>query len=130
MTKNFPIVAARSALVIGTLALASAGCGGAATHHASRATVGKAGRPAAAKSPPAGAVHRLTPTTTEAQITTLQEHIGLAVKSVQCPRHVEIVNRRTFTCVTTLAKGAPIRTTVTPTNAAQGVARFQFFLPE
>jgi hypothetical protein len=130
MTKNFPVVAARTTLVIGALALASAGCGGAATHHAGRPAVGKASRPTAARSLPAGAVHRLTPTTTEAQITTLQERIGLAVKSVQCPRHVEIVNRRTFTCVTTLAKGAPIKTTVTPTNAAQGVARFQFLLPE
>jgi hypothetical protein len=122
MTKHFSLVAARSTLVIGALALASAGCGGAATHHATR--------PAAAKPRPAGALHRLTPTTTEAQITALQERVGLAVKSVQCPRHVQIVNRRAFTCVTTLAKGAPIATTVTPTNAAQGTARFQFPLPE
>jgi hypothetical protein len=140
MTKHFPLIAARSTLVIGALALAGAGCGAAANHHAGAAVANhpasgaavshRVSRPTTGKPQITGAVQRLTPATTEAQITALQQRVGLSVKSVRCPRHVEIVNRHTFTCVTTLAKGAPITTTVTPTNAAQGEAHFVFPLPD
>jgi hypothetical protein len=124
MNYNFLSVAMRTTAAIGTLALATAGCGASPVHHG-----GSRPATAAGKAAHEAVLQRLTPATVEAQITVLQQRVGLSVKSVHCPGHGQILNRRTFTCVTTLASGAPIRTMVTPTNVTRGLARFQFLLP-
>jgi hypothetical protein len=123
MNYHFLSVAARTAAGIGALALAGAGCGTSAVH--------RGNRPLAVASKPAHgpSLQRLTAASLETQISTAQQRIGLSVRSVHCPRTVQILAGRTFTCVTTLAKGSPISTTVTPTNATLGLVRMQFPLP-
>lgn len=117
------IVAASATATVGFLVLTGAGCGSSPVHRGNRA-------PAVGDKPAPGAqLKRLTPATVETQIRDLQQRVGISVKSVHCPRHVEIMNGHTFRCVTTLRKGAAITTMVTPTNVALGLARFQFPLP-
>ena|SRR5450755_606430 len=116
-------VAARTTATIGCLALAGGGCGSSSVHGGTSAPA-VAGKPARA-----ALVTRLTPATLEAQIRELQQRVGISVKAVSCPKDVRILTGRTLRCVTTLTSGAPIRTTVTPTNAGLGLARFQFPLP-
>lgn len=114
------------------LAGAGAGCGSSAPQPGgtSRPTEPGSSAPAATgKASPGGALTRLTPATVESQISQLQQRTGLSVKAVRCPKHGQISNGHTFTCVTTLSRGQSVTTHVTPTNAALGLARFQFSLP-
>jgi hypothetical protein len=71
----------------------------------------------------------LTPQKVESQIREVQQHSGIQPDSVHCPSDVKIQNGHTFKCVTTLAKGAPIITTVKPTNRRLGEAEYDFLLP-
>jgi len=119
---NRVIVAASATATVGFLVLTGAGCGSSPVHVGNRAP--------AVGGKPAPGDQRLTPATVETQIRDLQQRVGISVKSVRCPRHVEIMNRHTFRCETTLRKGVTITTMVTPTNVALGLAQFQFPLTE
>src|SRR5947209_12385200 len=112
---------ARTAVgIIGSLALVTAGCGSTKVHHTAP-PVTDSGKPRLL-----AAIHALTAETAETQIATLQERVGLPVRAVHCPRGLAIQDGHPFTCITTLARGGPIRATVTPTRADLGDARFQF----
>jgi Domain of unknown function (DUF4333) len=100
-----------------SLALAGVGCG-----HGSSA-------PGESAETAPETAQELTPTKVESQITELQQHSGIQPESVHCPSDVKIQNGHTFKCVTTLTKGAPITTTVKPTNRRLGEAEYDFFLP-
>jgi hypothetical protein len=76
-----------------------------------------------------GTSHSLTPETVETQIRALQEHAGIQLESVHCPRNVKIRNGETFKCVTTQTNGGRITTTVKPTNTRLGEATYDFRLP-
>jgi hypothetical protein len=76
-----------------------------------------------------GASQRLTPKTVETQIRALQQHAGIQLESVHCPRNVKIRNGQTFKCVTTQTNGGRITTTVKPTNQRLGEAEYDFRLP-
>lgn len=121
MNHHLRKVTARTAVgVIGSLALVTAGCGSTKVHHTAR-SVTDSGKPRQV-----AVIHALTPATAETQIATLQERVGLPVQAVNCPRGVAIQDGHPFTCITTLARGGPVKTTVTPTRADLGDARFQF----
>lgn len=121
MNHHLRKVTARTAVgVIGSLALVTAGCGSTKVNHTAP-PITDSGKPRQV-----AAIHALTPATAETQIAVLQQRIGLSVSAVRCPRGVAIQDGRPFTCITTLTKGGHIRTTVTPTRADLGDARFQF----
>jgi hypothetical protein len=121
MNHHLRKVTARTVLgLIGSLALVTAGCGSTKVHHTAP-PVNDSGKPQQL-----AAIHALTPAIAETQIAALQQRVGLLVSAVHCPRGVPIQNGRPFTCITTLARGGVINTTVTPTRADLGDARFQF----
>jgi Domain of unknown function (DUF4333) len=121
MNHHLRKVTARTAVgVIGSLALVTVGCGSTKVHHTARPVA------ASGKARQVAAIHALTPATAETQIAALQQRIGLSVTAVHCPRGMAIQDGHPFTCITTLARGGPIKTTVTPTRAELGDARFQF----
>lgn len=117
LLRNVP---ARAAIVGAAAALFTVGCGSTAVHRGS-APAAHTGKPRQL-----AAVRALTPARVETQIAVLQQRVGLSVQAVHCPRQVRIRDGHSFTCITTLAGGGPVKTTVTPTRADLGDARFQF----
>lgn len=109
------MIIAACAIVV-SLALAGVGCGD-----------GSSGADSDETAP--GAPQPLTPKTVENQIREVQQRTGIQLETVHCPSDVQIQNGHTFKCVTTLTKGAPITTTVKPTNRRLGEAEYDFPLP-